>query len=113
VTLLGAVTAHCSLRQLSVSHNPIGDAQEAAGAALGALVAANAPSLVVLDLFDCGVQEPALGPLVDALPANTHLRTLELGEVTASVPFLRDRLLPAVRANTSLKWLMFTVEGQA
>jgi hypothetical protein len=107
VTLLRSVTAHRSLRSVSLNDNPIGDAQDAAGAALGALVAAN--GLLTLDLRDCGLQEAALGPLVDALPANTYMRMLLLGEVTASAVFLRDRLLPAVRANTSLTLLGITV----
>jgi hypothetical protein len=97
---------------VSLYNNPIGDAQEAAGAALGALVAANAPALVVVDLRECDLQEAALGPLVDALPANTHLCMLHLGEVTASAAFMRERLLPAVRANTSLTLLDITVTGE-
>jgi hypothetical protein len=111
-TLLGAVTGHRSLQRVSLYNNPIGDAQEAAGAALGALVAANAPALVVVDLRECDLQEAALGPLVDALPANTHLCMLHLGEVTASAAFMRERLLPAVRANTSLTLLDITVTGE-
>ncbi len=53
-----------------------------------------------------------MGPLVDALPANTHLQTLLFGEVTASAAFLRERLLPAVRANASLKRLEIAVTGE-
>jgi hypothetical protein len=112
VTLLGAITAHCSLRKVVLFSNPVGDAQDAAGAALSALLAADAPALLILDLRVCGLQEAALGPLVDALPANSHLRTLYLGEVTASAEFLRERLLPAVRANTSLKRLVIAVTGE-
>jgi hypothetical protein len=111
-TLLGAITAHCSLQMVSLFNNPIGDAQDAAGAALGALVAANAPALLELDIRGCGLQEGALGPLFDALPHNTHLRTLQLGIVTASVAFVRERLLPAVRANTALTMLLITVTGE-
>jgi hypothetical protein len=111
-TLLGAITAHCSLRSVSFYRNTIGDAQDAAGAALGALVAANAPALLLLSLRDCGLEEAALGLLVDALPRNTHLRILRLGDVTASAAFLRNRLLPAVRANTSLTLLEITVTGE-
>jgi hypothetical protein len=110
--LLGAITAHRSLRTVGLINNPIGDAQDAAGAALGALVVADAPSLEILDLCNCGFQEASLGPLFNALQANTHLRTLELGEVTASAEFMRERLLPAVRANTSLTTLVITVTGE-
>jgi hypothetical protein len=112
VTLLGSVTAHRSLRYLDLTNNPIGDAQHAAGAALGALVTGDAPALLYLDLSGCGLQEAALGPLVDALPANTHLHTLRLGGVTARTEFFRERLLPAVRASTSLMDLKITVTGE-
>jgi hypothetical protein len=89
VTLLGAVTAHRSLRSVSLNSNPVGDAQDAAGAALGALLAANAPALLTLNLIG-----------------------VVLGTVTTSAAFMRDRLLPAVRANTSLTSLMITVTGE-
>ncbi len=112
VALLRSMTGHCSLQQVSFKDNPIGDAQDAAGAALGALIAANAPALLYLDLRECGLQEAALGPLFDALPRNTHLQALRLDEVTASAVFLRERLLPAVRANTSLKRISITVAGE-
>jgi hypothetical protein len=112
LTLLGAATAHRSLHKVCLYNNPVGDAQAAAGAALGALVTADAPTLQVLDLRVCGLQEAALGPLLDALPRNTHLHTLDLYEVTASAAFLRQRLLPAVRANTSLRRLEITVAGE-
>jgi hypothetical protein len=112
VALLRSMTGHCSLQQVSFRNNPIGDAQDAAGAALGALVAADAPALAYLDLRECGLQEAALGPLFDALPRNTHLQGLRFDEVTASAVFLRERLLPAVRANTSLKRLVITVAGE-
>ncbi len=48
----------------------------------------------------------ALGALVDALPLNTHLRTLNLNPIYCTNDFARDRLLPAVRANTSLRHLV-------
>jgi hypothetical protein len=66
----------------------------------------------MVNLRGCGLQEAALGPLVDALPGNTHLKKLLLGEVTASAEFLRERLLPAVRANTSLRKFKITVTGE-
>jgi hypothetical protein len=113
VTLLGAVTAHRSLRALDLSDNLVGDAQqEAAGAALGALIAADSPALLIVNMRGCGLREAALGPLLDALPGNTHLEKLLLGEVTASAEFLRERLLPAVRANTSLRRFKIAVTGE-
>jgi hypothetical protein len=79
----------------------------AAGAALGALVAANAPALHELDASWAGLDDDAWCPLLDALPRNTHLRKLDLSDEgdAMSEAFARDRLLPAVRANTSLRKL--------
>jgi hypothetical protein len=110
--LLGALTAHRSLRTLDLGVNSIqpGDQQApAVGAALGALVAANAPALHDLNLACMARDEAgllALGWLLDVLPLNTHLRTLDLDHnYLCTNDFARDRLLPAVRANTSLRHL--------
>jgi hypothetical protein len=109
--VLDALTAHRTLCTLDLNTNNIetGDAHAPAlGAALGALVAADAAALHELNLsymayFDAGLL--ALGPLLDALPLNTHLRTLNLDYHRFTDDFARDRLLPAVRANTSLRHL--------
>jgi hypothetical protein len=76
-------------------------------AALGALVAANAPALQELDVSGDEVAEEEFGELLDALPRNTHLRALgcEYEPGSASAAFVRERLLPAVRANASLRTL--------
>ena len=42
-------------------------------------------------------------PLFTALPFNTHLRLLLIVSENLSVDFMRDVVLPAVRANTSLR----------
>jgi hypothetical protein len=78
----------------------------ACAAALGALVAANAPALEEINLTYCYLGDAGLGPLVDALPHNTHLRTLNCQYNGISAAFARRRLLPAVRANTSLRKLL-------
>jgi hypothetical protein len=101
--LLGALTGHPSLRSLNISYNQVDPAdREEAGAALGALVAVNAPALTSLDVSSSFLGDVGLRPLFDALPANTHLRTLDCAISSLSDLFLRDTLLPAVRANTSL-----------
>jgi hypothetical protein len=105
VALLGALTGHPSLRTLDIRGHNVGAPTAAAGAALGALVAANAPALRELDISYCSLGDDGLGPLVDALPANTHLRTLNISGSNTSEAFGRDRLLPAVRANSSLRQL--------
>jgi hypothetical protein len=114
--ILDALTAHRSLRMLDLEYNRIepGDQQAAAfGAALGALVAANAPALHELNMSHCFLGDTGLGPLVDALPLNTHLRTLICRGSGASDAFARERLLPAVRANTSLRRLTTELDSDA
>jgi hypothetical protein len=104
--LLGALTGHPSLRSLDISYNQFDeDDLEEAGALIGALVAANAPALHKLDVSYGDLGDVGLGPLFDALPANTHLRKLSCEGNDHSDAFLRERLLPAVRANSSLREL--------
>lgn len=76
----------------------------AAGAALAALVAANAQALTSLNLSNCGLGDEGLRPLVGALAGNTALRSLDIraNDVTRA---LAVPLLAAVRANTSLRSL--------
>ncbi len=105
--LLGALTGHVSLQSLVLMHNWIDAADpDAAGAALGALVGANSPALTALDVSACDLGDEGLGPLFDALPANTHLRTLDCTHNNLTAAFMRDVLLPAVRANASLQELL-------
>jgi hypothetical protein len=80
-----------------------------AGAALGALLAANAPALRELDVSCCHLGDAGMGPLLQALPRNTHLRELTCGSNDMSDAFARDVLLPAVRANGSLRTLVMHV----
>jgi hypothetical protein len=69
---------------------------------LGALVAANAPSLAELEVSHWNGGDALLHPLFAALPHNTHLRALNVAGNFFSDTFAHDELLPAVRANTSL-----------
>jgi hypothetical protein len=104
VALLNALTAHPSLCKLELEFNTVreaqqdvGAAQQHAGAAFGALVAANAPTLRELNICGSGLDDAGLGPLVDALPHNTHLQMLRCGGHGASAAFVYERLLPALR----------------
>jgi hypothetical protein len=101
---LGALTGHASLRTLDLSYNDAYNNADpaAAGAALGTLVAVNAPALTELDVSWCYLGDAGLRPLFDALPANTHLAKLECGGNGVTDAFVYDVLLPAVRANGSL-----------
>jgi hypothetical protein len=106
-TLLGALVGHPSL-QLLVLWGAHANAATAlsAGGAVAALLAANAPALEALVVSRCGLGEAGLRPLLAALPANTHLRSLELEHEAFSEAFARSDLLPAVRANASLQRLL-------
>jgi hypothetical protein len=104
-----ALTAHPSLQVLWLLDNEpatVFDAA-AAGAALGAIVAANAPTLQELRVSWCALGDAGLAPLCDALAANTHLvRTLHCENNAMSAAFARDAFLPAIRANGSLRELV-------
>jgi hypothetical protein len=106
-SLFGALTGHVSLRELSISATNADHADQAnravVGALLGALVAANAPALTTLDASYTYAPDDAMRPFVEALPLNTHLRTLDISEQEMSAAFVRDCLLPALRANTGLR----------
>lgn len=104
VLLLGALTGHVSLCTLDCADNRVPDAAAGAaiGAALGALVAADSPTFEKLVLHHSGFGDAGLGPLVNALRYNTHLRTLHMHWNMMSPAFAERQLLPAVRANTSL-----------
>jgi hypothetical protein len=108
--LLSALTAHPSVRKLSCSDwwfdEDFGDADViVVGAALGALVAADAPALQSLSLTDLRINYAGLGPLLDALPSNTQLTELDISGSRVTQDCVRDVLLPAVRANVSLRSL--------
>ena len=75
----------------------------AAGAALGALVAANAPALESLHISRLQLRDAGMRPLLDALPHNTHLSRLSFWATGMSAAFARQVVLPDVRTNTSLR----------
>jgi hypothetical protein len=94
--LLDAVAALPALSALDLYCS---DAQDkaATGRALGALLAANLPSLRSLSVFGCQLRDEGMGPLLDGLAANTHLRKLgSTAYNSLSEEFERDRLEPAL-----------------
>jgi hypothetical protein len=116
-SVLAALQAHPSLRVLNFSDNycPLeygatAGAGAAAGAALGALIAAS-PSLTELDIRRCCFGDAGLGPVMDALPHARRLHTLNSGSYMSEA-FARERLLPAVRACTTLHVLDINVYGE-
>lgn len=82
---------------------------------LGALVAANAPALHTLRTRDVSFQDADVAPLVDGLRCNTHLRTLDLGDVNSiGSGFAATRLLPVIRdENASLRRLRLGASAAA
>jgi hypothetical protein len=112
--LLHAAAAHPSLRKLELDRNRVDDASRVrAGRVLGALVAANAPSLEELNIVECSLGDEALGPLVDALASNTHLRTLRCFTNAWSDAFMHEQMLPRMRANPSLSWVLEDSNSEA
>jgi hypothetical protein len=87
---------------LTFAGEPTEQAVALVGPALGALVAANTPSLQLLFVTFCHLGDAGMRPLLEALPHNTHLECLVCDGNGMSAAFARDLLLPAVRANTSL-----------
>ena len=102
--IMRALTGHPRLQEVDLSYNQPPD-QLATGAALGALVAANAPALQLLVVQWSRFGDVGLGGLCEALPRNTHLRELDLNWTSMSAAFARDVLCPAVLANSSLRKL--------
>ena len=107
---LGALIGHRSLREFQVIlEEPSAieipaDERFAFGAALAALIAADAPALLVLNCSGDSLRDVGLAPIVEALVLNHHLRALNLCFNGMSEAFARDQLLPALRANTTLRW---------
>ena len=110
--LLAALEGHPSLRKLDFRckrrgrDDPHDEADvAAAGDALGALVAAHAPALRELNVSQSSLGDydgVGLFSLCGALWFNTHLRSLNLAFNEITEEFAVQRLLPAVRNNTSL-----------
>jgi hypothetical protein len=102
--LLRALAGHPDLEVLTLE----GDLREfgaALGEALGTLVAADSPALSTVRVAGCSLGDAGLGPLVAALPRNSHLRALECNGSALGAAFAREALLPAVRANSGLREL--------
>jgi hypothetical protein len=103
-SVLGALVKHPSVRVLLIVGEDTYEADCCAfGAALAALVAADAPALHVLNFSDNSLGDAGLAPIVEALALNCHLHELDLSCNGMSEAFARERLLPAVRANTMLR----------
>ena len=106
--LLRGLVGHPTLRELELGEeDPQGGAGAAVGAALAALVNADTPALHTLRLRALLLGTIGLAPIMDALPHNHHLRALDIRRTGGSEAFSRNRMLPAVRANTLLRALQW------
>ena len=107
--VVAALVDHASISHLNLDDNPVAPADRpAVGASLAQLVAANATALVRLGISYAWLGEEGLRPFLAVLPRNTHLRELECSELYNSditKNFVRCSLVPAVKANTSLRRL--------
>lgn len=108
--IFAALTGHPTLRRLVISvlsGGSIGEARRAAlGPLLGALVTSPDSRLEALCVPRSDLRDAGLGPLFDALPRARSLRELDVRQNLASVACVRQRLLPALRANASLRRLV-------
>jgi hypothetical protein len=109
--VMDALTAHPRLRLLVFlwgNHPVDGDGLQSAkaGAALAALLLANAPALQTLGIHGSRLGDAGMRPVVEALRHNTHLTKLDCTWSVMSEEFARNELLPAVRANTGLRELV-------
>ena len=101
--ILAALVGHPSLHVVHII-GEIAATEDlgAFGAALAALIAADAPALQTFNCSCNSLGDAGLAPIVEALPLNRNLRTLDMEMNELSEAFTRERLLPAVRANTTL-----------
>lgn len=110
LAVLAALVGHPSLRTLKLRASaPRASDREAAGHALAALLAADAPALESLDIEYWKLGESALTPFLAALGRNSHLQWLFVGcnadAQEWSPGFMEEVMLPAVRSCTSLRFL--------
>jgi hypothetical protein len=99
-TLFNVLAALPFLQKLDLSDSTgatEGAQKTAAGRAIGALLAANPPSLDTLEVTNCELGDLGLRPLLDGLASNTHLRALYCRENNPSEAFMHEWLGPAQR----------------
>jgi len=111
--VIRALAGHPTLCALNVSGNePRSDsARLLMGEALAALIVPDS-KLRHLDLNYCHLGDAGMKPLFHALRAShATLEDLDCCDHAMSSAFAADFVLPCVRANTSLRYLLFSYEG--
>ena len=81
-----------------------------AGAAFGALIAANCECLESLDISCLGLGDDALRFVTAALPVNSNLGQLHMAFNVSTEEFVREELIPALALNTGLTDLYLASE---
>ena len=105
--LLSALVGHQTLRELSLIWDRPGDrddARRSAGEQFASLIR-HSSALHKLYLCVNYLGEAGLAPIFEALPCSSTLKEMIFGYEGISGKFARDVILPAVRANTSLRTL--------
>jgi hypothetical protein len=112
--VLGALTNHPTLETLIVAGNvpPSAVAKVAAGKLLAALLAAGG-KLSTLNIYSMRLGDEAMQTIFQAVARSTSLRRLECAYNCILPNCARDHILPAVRANASLRVLSFYWGGTA
>lgn len=109
--LLHSLAGHPTLQELSVRDNRCAIQDEAFraafGAALGRLVSTSPTDLWVIDASFCRLRPAGVAGLFSALPHATSVRCLVINGSRLPAQFVRDALLPCVRANASLRSIVY------
>jgi hypothetical protein len=107
LAVIAACTGHPTLRELDLNgNNQDAPAPAAVGGALSALVASDSV-LESLDVSTCSLDDAAMRLIFAAVAGSTRLRELDCSWNGVTVECAREAILPAVRANSSLRKLKF------
>ena len=111
--LLAALVNHPTLKELSLPDfvGATDDTRRAAGKQLAPFVT-HSSALQKLDLTWNQIGEAGLAPIFEALHFSSTLKELIVDHEDISHEFARDVILPAVRANTSLRRLNFRYDDE-
>jgi len=110
--LLAALVGHRTLRELSLADrvDDTDDARRAAGEQIAFLITHNNALQKLESPWILG--DAGLAPIFEALPRSSTLKELNFYSEIISREFAHDVILPAVRANSSLRKLNFGCSGE-
>ena len=108
LAVLESLTGHCSVARLEISLNFVQQPESsvAVGEMLGRLIASSS-QLEDVNVASCNLGDAGMRPLFEAIAGSRTLRKLDCSYTAISQECARDVILPAVRANTSLRELFF------